>query len=141
MSTIRANAILDGAGGNTATINGITPALATQAQATAGSDNTTLMTPLRVKQAMDARFFPTGSFTNVTASRVAGTAYQNTTGAWLLVAVTASNNGASIAVGPSAAVMQTLASTNAAGATTSALIPPGAYYRFTGSVISSWFEG
>jgi len=54
MSTIRANAITDAAGGNTTTINGITPALATQAEAQAGTDNTKLMTPLRVKEATTA---------------------------------------------------------------------------------------
>lgn len=54
MSTIRANAILDNAGGNTATINGITPALASQAQAEAGTDNATLMTPLRLRNALNA---------------------------------------------------------------------------------------
>lgn len=52
MSTIKANTILDSAGGNTATINGITPALASQAEAQAGTDNTKLMTPLRVDQAI-----------------------------------------------------------------------------------------
>jgi hypothetical protein len=52
MSTVRANAYLDASGGNTATINGIVPALSSQAQATAGSDNTTLMTPLRTSQAV-----------------------------------------------------------------------------------------
>jgi hypothetical protein len=50
MSTIKANAIIDAAGGNTATINGITPAFSSEAQAIAGTDNTTMMTPLRVSQ-------------------------------------------------------------------------------------------
>lgn len=54
MSTIRTNAILDAAGGNTATINGITPVLASQAQAVAGAINTVLMTPLRVAEAIAA---------------------------------------------------------------------------------------
>lgn len=54
MSTVCTNAILDAAGGNTAQINGITPALASQAQAEAGTDNTTLMTPLRVADAINA---------------------------------------------------------------------------------------
>lgn len=53
MSTIRTNAILDAAGGNTATINGVTPALASQAEAQAGTDNTKLMTPLRTAEAID----------------------------------------------------------------------------------------
>lgn len=51
MSTIRTNAIVDASGGNTAQINGITPALASQAEAQAGTDNTKLMTPLRNLQA------------------------------------------------------------------------------------------
>lgn len=55
MSTIRTNAIIDAAGGNTATINGITPAFSSQAQAQAGTDNTTMMTPLRTSQAVTAQ--------------------------------------------------------------------------------------
>jgi hypothetical protein len=54
MSTIKANAYLDAAGGNTATINGITPALSSLAQAQAGTDNTTQMTPLRTSNAITA---------------------------------------------------------------------------------------
>lgn len=54
MSTIRANIITDIAGGNTTTINGITPALATQAEAQAGTINTKLMTPLRTAEAITA---------------------------------------------------------------------------------------
>jgi hypothetical protein len=55
MSTIRADNIVSSGGANTATINGITPALASQAQAEAGTDNATLMTPLRVRQARAIR--------------------------------------------------------------------------------------
>jgi hypothetical protein len=61
MSTIRANAITDAAGGNTTTINGITPALATQAEAQTGTDNTKLMTPLRVTEAVLSDFNVTGA--------------------------------------------------------------------------------
>jgi hypothetical protein len=52
--TVLLGGILGAAGGNTATINGITPALSSQAQAEAGTDNTTQMTPLRVSQAITA---------------------------------------------------------------------------------------
>lgn len=52
MSTIRANAIVDVNGGLTTTINGVTPTIASQAQAQAGTDNTVLMTPLRVSQSI-----------------------------------------------------------------------------------------
>lgn len=61
MSTIRANSIIDAAGGNTASINGITPVLATQAEAEAGTDNTKLMTPLRTDQAVLAQLNAAGS--------------------------------------------------------------------------------
>jgi len=54
MSTLRTNAITDITGGNTTVINGITPSLASQAEAEAGTNNTALMTPLRVAQAIDA---------------------------------------------------------------------------------------
>jgi hypothetical protein len=53
--TVLLGGILDAAGGNTATINGVTPALSSQAQAQAGTENTTQMTPLRVAQAIDAQ--------------------------------------------------------------------------------------
>lgn len=61
MSTIRANAIIDGAGGNNATINGKTPLgtsdIASSAQAAAGADNSTVITPLRVRDALNASGF------------------------------------------------------------------------------------
>lgn len=63
--TVRANAILDAAGGNTATINGKLPLgasdIATQAEAQAGTDNTKLMTPLRTGEAILSQFNVTGS--------------------------------------------------------------------------------
>lgn len=54
MSTIKANAFLDASGGNTAQINGITPAIASQAQAEAGTDDTVLMTPLKLRKSLNA---------------------------------------------------------------------------------------
>lgn len=53
-ATVKANAFLDAAGGNTATVNGVLVALASQAQAQAGTDNATLMTPLRAAQSIAA---------------------------------------------------------------------------------------
>jgi hypothetical protein len=48
---------IDGSGNLTVagTVNGVTVAIASQAQAEAGTDNTTLMTPLRTAQAIDAQ--------------------------------------------------------------------------------------
>ncbi len=88
--TVRTNAILDAAGGNTATINGITPALATQAEAEAGTDNTKLMTPLRTDQAVLAQFNVTGS-----APTYACRAWVNFNGTGT-VAIRASGNVSSI---------------------------------------------
>lgn len=96
MSTIRANNFLDAAGGNTAMINGVTPALATQAEAEAGTDNTKIMTPLRVDQAIAAQV----------GSATAGLAYGGVgTYAWLVkrdsVEITAGStySGASLVPG------------------------------------------
>lgn len=50
MSTMRVDNILSSGGTNTATINGITPAIASQAEAEAGTDNTKLMTSQRVRE-------------------------------------------------------------------------------------------
>lgn len=54
MSTMKVDNIVSSGGTNTAQINGITPALASQAEAEAGTDNTKLMTPLLVKNALNA---------------------------------------------------------------------------------------
>jgi hypothetical protein len=59
--SVKANTIVDTAGGNTASINGIVPILASQAEAEAGANNAVLMTALRTKQAIDA--LNTGSHT------------------------------------------------------------------------------
>lgn len=119
---------------------GIGP-LASQAQAEAGTDNTTLMTPLRSQQMFVKRTFPNGTTTNVTASRALATNYQNTTDGWLFVAVTCSNNGQSLNIGPTIATMRTMMTTNVAGGTIGGFIPSGAYYSVFGGGLTSWFEG
>lgn len=58
MSTMKVDSIVSSGGTNTAQINGITPALASQAEAEAGTDNTKLMTPLRTEQAINAADWP-----------------------------------------------------------------------------------
>jgi hypothetical protein len=52
MSTMKVDSIVSSGGTNTAQINGITPALASQATAEAGTNNTDLMTALRTEQAI-----------------------------------------------------------------------------------------
>lgn len=144
MSTIKANAIIDAAGGNTATINGITPAFSSQAQAIAGTDNTTLMTPLRVQQNVDLTKSTRLSDTvvsNKTSSRATATTYQNTTSGWLLVSVCMTNNGQTFLIGPTSGVAITAISMNVASSNMTYLVPPSWYYRVTGTVISLWTEG
>jgi hypothetical protein len=75
--------ILDGVTATAAELNvldGIT-AIASQEQAEAGTDNTTLMTPLRVAQAIAASAFGVGqSWQDVSSSRLSNVWYQNTSG-------------------------------------------------------------
>lgn len=79
MSTIRANTILDAAGGNTTTINGVTPALSTQAEAEAGANNTKIMTPLRVAQAI-AKLASVPNFQSAEQTFTVGTTFTLTHG-------------------------------------------------------------
>lgn len=140
MSTIRTNAILDSAGGNTATINGITPALASQAQAEAGTDNTTLMTPLRVAQATLGKRLSSSSLTDVTASRATATTYQNTSSSWRIVVATFTNNGQTLRMGPTSGGQSAIFSMNASSSSVIGLVPPGWFYSTTGTVLTAWWE-
>lgn len=131
MSTIRANNILDSAGGNTATINGITPALASQAQAEAGTDNTTLMTPLRTEQHMLVNAVGWGQ-TWQTVTRTAGVSYQNTTGKPIQIAVKTGGSSSAVQVSVDNVTWITVDSNDAADyGHSSVIIPPNYYYRVT----------
>ena len=142
MSTIRTNNIVDAGGGNTATINGITPALASQAEAQAGTDNTKLMTPLRVGEHMSANGAFSGGYSvtsYTTSQRVLATAYQNTTGRPLMVHVTArsvANNFSRFQISPDNSTWTELGMTVASTWTSAwnsihIIVPPGWYYRYT----------
>lgn len=131
----------DGVAGNPT----LAPILASQAEAEAGTDNVTLMTPLRSAQAITA-LAPSNASTRfagtvMTAkSRAMSTTYQNTTGGWLVVSVTSSNNGQGFYIGPSSASFY-IATTNQSGGAILGLVPPSYYYLCTGSVLSAWYEG
>lgn len=150
MSTIRTNAILDSAGGNTATINGITPALASQAQAEAGTDNTTLMTPLRVMQAIAVEAIGIGqTWQNLTGSRALGTAYQNTTGRPIMIAVAAGGSQMSeMQVSADNVTYVSAGNTSGFGGASdvksaSTIVPNNYYYRVltsAGTVLNYWSE-
>ena len=79
--------------------------------------------------------------TNKTGSRATATTYQNTTNGWLLVCYCMSNNGVTFLVGSTSGLGITALSSNFSGNVQTYLVPPGWYYRATGTVLSNWTEG
>ena len=74
----------DGVSGNPT----IAAVVASQAEAQAGTDNTKLMTPLRVAEAIAVEAIGVGqTWQNVSSSRTNGTSYQNTTGRPIMVSL------------------------------------------------------
>lgn len=135
-TTVRTNTILDAAGGNTATINGIAPALASQAEAEAGTDNTKLMTPLRVEQHMLINAVGWGQAWQA-PSRVVNTSYQNTTGRPIMV----NYLGATGCVLQASVDNVTWVSLTNSGLTAGCgIIPPNHFYRFSGGSLTSVAE-
>ena len=119
----------DGVSGNPT----LAPVLASQAQAEAGTDNVTLMTPLRSAQAITALVPSTattrfGDTVVTSKSRGSGTSYQNTTPGWLFVSYAGVNNGANayLAATPGAWFLAGSSNSNYAGAVL--MVPPGYYY-------------
>ena len=140
MSTVKANFFLDSAGGNTAQINGITPALSSQAQAEAGTDNTTQMTPLRV---VDAIKNDTLSWNQTwqTVTRAFGTSYQNTTSRPIQPAIKTGGSGSLVQVSSDNATWLTVDSNDAVDyGHCNPVIPVNYYYRVTQSTPQIWLE-
>lgn len=111
MSTIKANIYLDSSGGNTATINGITPTSLVTAQASMIGVNQT--------------------WQDVSASRANTTNYVNNTGKPIMVNVQynqTGNNGAALLV-DSVTVSQGAQQGVATGNMVSAIVPNGSTYR------------
>jgi hypothetical protein len=79
--------------------------------------------------------------TNKTGSRATATTYQNTTNGWLLVCYCMSNNGVTFLIGSTSGLGITALSSNFSGNVQTYLVPPGWYYRATGTVLSNWTEG
>lgn len=128
----------------TGTINGVTMALASQAQAQAGTNNTTLMTPLRTAEAISA-LAPASvgvgqTWQVVTGSRSSGTSYQNTTGKPIQVAITGSTgSNVTFAISTDNVTFTTIARfDNDYGIFM--VVPNNLYYKFTGSGITYWSE-
>lgn len=128
----------------TGTINGVTMALASQAQAQAGTNNTTLMTPLRTAEAV-AALAPASlgvgqTWQVVTGSRSSGTSYQNTTGKPIQVAITGvTGSNVTFAISTDNVTFTTIARfDNDYGIFM--VVPNNLYYKFTGSGINYWSE-
>ena len=128
----------------------ITVAKATQAQAEAGADDATAMTPLLTAQAITARAPAIGvgqTWQNVLASRVQDTAYQNTTGKPIQVAIgaDAQDDPRSFQVSSDGStwvlVGRFAENTNLRENNVFAIIPPGWYYKVVGPAsITHWAE-
>jgi hypothetical protein len=108
---------------------------ATQAQAEAGTDNTTLMTPLRVEQHMVANNLGQGQ-TWQAVTRVANTTYQNTTGRPIMVYASISNTSGIqyFQVSTDASTWINAGNSVAANAPNQVVVPNGIYYRVTQTV-------
>jgi hypothetical protein len=102
------------------------------------------MTPLRVQDNVDqtktTRFGGT-VVTDKTGSRATATTYQNTTGGWLLVSISMTNNGQIFSIGATAGTLFTAARTNSVYGNIAYPVPPAWYYSTSGSSVAVWTEG
>lgn len=127
--------------------------LASQAEAEAGTNNTKLMTPLRVKQAIedltpqDTGFSSSQSWTDVTSSRNKGTTYTNSTGRMIQVSIVtrggiiSSNRQNHSAVGYVNSMVLSRQQTTNGGSylTTQLIVPNGSNYKIDVSGSSSGY--
>lgn len=120
--------------------------LASQAEAEAGTDNTKLMTPLRVEQAVAAipvtEIGVGQTWQSFTGSRAASTSYQNLTGRPIMVAINTSNNTSPIQVSVNNSTWVTIGSSGGSVlGTVTMIVPNNHYYRINGAgTITSWSE-
>lgn len=113
---------------------------ASQAQAEAGTDDATAMTPLRTAQAIAAQAYGIGiNQTYQSVTRVSGTDYQNTLSRTITLVVTFNGRNGQVRVGPStAAYLHVSGNTSMLSGDSNSRpvhtipIPPGHYYRITG---------
>jgi len=123
----------DGVSGNpTAAIT-----ISTQAQAQAGTDNTTVMTPLRVEEHMVANAIGWGqTWQNVSDSRSANTSYQNTTGKPIMVSISHTSSNVRLQVSTNDSTWVDVGGMNGPSAndapSTSGIVPNNHYYRLGG---------
>lgn len=120
--------------------------LATQSEAEAGTNNQTIMTPLRVEQHTLSNDIGWGqTWQQLTGSRISGTSYRNTTTRPIMVVVagTKSSGTRRLEVSNDEITWVELGSVSSdpGGGTVSGIIPVGTYYRMTtGVTIYAWAE-
>lgn len=108
---------------------------ASQAQAEAGTDNTTLMTPLRTEQHMTAHALGWGQ-TWQSVTRSPATSYQNTTGRPIMV-YSAFSNASGIQyfqVSTNGSTWVNAGNSQSANAPNQVIVPNGHYYQWTQTV-------
>ena len=107
-------------------------AIASQAQAEAGTDNTTVMTPLRTEQHTVATDIGWGQ-TWQSVTRSPATTYQNTTGRPIMVYSAFSNSSAIqfLQVSTDGSTWVNAGNSQAANAPNQVIVPNGHYYQWT----------
>lgn len=126
----------DGVSGNPT----IAAVIATQAEAEAGTNNTKLMTPLRVQQHMVDNALGWGQTWSY-PSRSANTIYQNTTGRPIAVNVLGPSGGnTEVRNTVSGTWFSVGASSGVATISVSFIVPNGMYYRKNGGSFQEWAE-
>lgn len=138
-------------GGDLTADRTITVTAATQAQAEAGMDNATAMTPLRTAQAINVLAPTIGvgqTWQDFTGSRTDDASYQNTTGKPIMVAVSQDDLSGTNRMfayvstdGSSWVLVQTSMSSSSARGSVCFIVPPSHYYRVnTSTTIVAWAE-
>jgi hypothetical protein len=118
------------------------PLQATQPQAEAGTNNANMMTALRVFQAMSAASSPvmgvSQTWQNLTGSRTSGVTYTNSTTKPRFIVITKTGTASSGTLEIAGVTIGSLSST-AISDVISAVVPVGATYKYTGTILS-WTE-
>src|SRR5690606_10838726 len=136
-TTITAGAGLTG-GGNLSANRTLAIDIATPAQAQAGSNNTTVITPLRMAQGTIGSSVQ--SWSNVIGSRSSGTVYQNSTGCPIMVSISGANATSQVSVNGTSGWVTVGAPVSDSRQMQSFIVPNGHYYRSTSSSFENWAE-
>lgn len=117
------------------------PAVASTAEAQAGTNNTNFMTPLRTAEQRNATALGWGqTWQNVTGSRTLNTVYTNTTGRPIAVSVIANLSGSTVGLNVDGLSVVTQGSTAAGPGNVFAIVPNNSTYQLVGVSPASWFE-